>query len=76
MTKKMRQAVALMRRARAEDSTTDDGVITSAATFYDTEIKVAYVNFHTAEALAKAGLIEFGDWDPDWHQITLSEVAA
>ena len=62
MTAKMRVALDAMKRAREEDPTTDDGILTSLATFYDVEVAVAYVHFRTAEALVKAGHAQYGEW--------------
>lgn len=66
MTGKQRDALEMLRQARETSPTTSDGVTTSAATFYDREVDVAYVHWATASALKAEGLVEFVDWDPEW----------
>lgn len=65
MTPKQKQALALMRQARAEDPSTDDGVATNDATFYDSEVHVAYVNWRTALSLKRLGLLDYEIVSPD-----------
>jgi len=66
VTGKQKNALNLMRQARREDPTTDDGVATDEATFYDSEVHVAYVHWQTARALKDRGLLEFIAYDPEW----------
>lgn len=66
LTRKQSEALALLERSREEDATTDDGLTSAVATFYDVEIRVACINWRTADALKRRGLVEYGDWDPDW----------
>lgn len=74
LTRSQREALEFLRRARAEDHRTDDGVVSSEATFYDREIATAVVHWRTADALERRGLIEYGDWDPEWGtEIRLAE---
>ena len=65
LTAKEQRALDYLRLAKATCDTTDDGVLTSEATFYDGEIDVAYVNFKTARSLVRKGFITYGDYDPD-----------
>jgi len=66
MTKKQAHALGLMIRAREEAPDTDDGLCYGGATFYDTEIHVAYVNWRTAEALVSHGLVKWDRMDDEW----------
>lgn len=76
MTPKQTEALEMLRRSRAAGPSTDDGLVTSEATFYDVEIDVAYVHWATASVLKAAGLVEYGDWDPDWGtELRLTEAA-
>jgi transposase len=59
---KQREAIEFLGRARDECPSTDDGVTTAEATFYDAEVSVAYVHWRTARALHRRGLVE---WDDD-----------
>ncbi len=65
MTHAQRRALDLLRQARRESPTTDDGVVTSEATYYDREIGVAFIHWRTARALKTWNLIGYGDHDPD-----------
>lgn len=71
VTSKQRMAIGYLVRAREEDPSTDDGVIYGGATFYDPEIAVAYVNFQTAEALARRGIVRYGHWDESGQALVL-----
>lgn len=66
MTGKQREALALLLRSREADPSTDDGLVSSESTFYDVEVDVACVHWRTAHALKALGLVEYGDWDPDY----------
>lgn len=70
MTPLMKHAVELLERSRATEALTDDGVATTEATFYDSEVDVAYVNLATARALVAQGICEWVDHDPE-HGSTL-----
>jgi len=77
MTNRQWHAFDLLRRARRESPDTDDGLVYGSATFYDVEIRVAYVHWSTARALERRGLVTFGPYDPDWGtSITLTERGA
>lgn len=65
LTRKQKEALALLERSRRECSSTDDGLTTCVATNYDIEVDVAFIHWRTAAALKHRGLIEYGDWDPD-----------
>ena len=62
LTLKQKQALAWMEAARDAQPSTSDGEAYDGPTFYDQEVKVAYVNHHTARALERRGLIR---WDSD-----------
>jgi len=66
MSREQKHALELLERARGDDPTTSDGLVYGGKTFYDGEVKVAYVNFQTYRALVRRGLVRSGEWDPEW----------
>lgn len=76
MTGRQREALALLRRSREADPSTDDGLVSNTATFYDVEVDVAWVHWRTAAALEKLGLVVWGDYDPDGTELRLTEKGA
>lgn len=65
LTAKQKHALELLEiGAKIPDTWT--GALAAHETFWDGEIGVAYINFHTAEALRRRGLIEYGERDPEW----------
>lgn len=77
MTRAQAQALEWLRRARATEWSTDDGLVYGGRSYYDSEIAVAFINVQTAKALVKRGLLRYGPWDPDWGtSLELTEVAA
>lgn len=65
LTEKQRFALELLKSgARIPETWT--GALAAHETFWDAEIGVACINFQTAEALRRRGLIEYGERDPEW----------
>lgn len=75
MTAKMNVALSWLRRAREDDPSTDDGMLTNESTFYDSEVAVAFVHWRTARALVNAGLARYGDYDPEGTPLILCGAA-
>jgi hypothetical protein len=65
LTSKQVRALELLQTSRLMGDTWT-GALYPHETFLDGEIGVAYINFHTAEALRRRGLIEYGERDPEW----------
>lgn len=65
LTAKQKRALELLEAgARIPDTWT--GALAAHETFWDGEIGVACINFLTAEALRRRGLIRYGERDPEW----------
>ena len=65
LTSKQMRALELLQMA-AKMADTWTGALYPHESFLDGEIGVAYINFHTAEALRRRGLIQYGERDPEW----------